>query len=90
MEEERESRDRSDSDEAAKASGFVSASSYAGLGVQFALAILVFVYAGRWLDARLHKSPLFVVIGVFVGATIGFYVMYRALMANSGDASRRR
>jgi F0F1-type ATP synthase assembly protein I len=58
-----------------------SAATYAGLGLQFAAAILVFLFAGQWLDRRLETSPLFTILGVFVGAGGAFYAIYRKLMA---------
>lgn len=65
-------------------------SEFAGMGVQFALAILVFAFAGVWLDGRLGSSPWFTIIGVFVGAAGGFYSMYRKVMAAQRlDAERR-
>jgi ATP synthase protein I len=55
----------------------VSGMEFAGIGIQFAATILVFTFAGVWLDRRLGTSPWFVLIGVFVGAGGGFYSMYR-------------
>ncbi len=55
---------------------------YAGLGVQFALSILVFLFLGQWLDRKLGTSPLLLILGVFLGAAAGFYSMYRRLMAD--------
>ena len=71
---------------------FVNASSYAGLGVQFVLSILLFLYGGRWLDRKLGTEPWFLMIGVFTGATVGFFAMYRKLVADQKreDASSRR
>ena len=60
----------------------VSGAEFAGIGVQFALAILVFVYAGVWLDKRLGSTPWLTLIGVFVGAAGGFYSMYRKITAS--------
>ncbi len=54
---------------------------YAGLGLQFAVSILVFLYAGQWLDGRLGTDPWFMIAGVFTGAGASFYSMYRKLMA---------
>lgn len=54
---------------------------YAGLGLQFAVSILIFLYAGQWLDRRLDTEPWFMIIGVFTGAGASFYSMYRKLMA---------
>jgi ATP synthase protein I len=55
---------------------------YAGVGLQFAASILVFLYAGQWLDRRLGTAPWFLLGGVFVGASAAFYSMYRRLMAD--------
>jgi ATP synthase protein I len=58
-----------------------AASDLAGIGLQFAISIVLFVFAGQWLDRRLGTGPLFLIVGVFVGAGGAFYSMYRKLMA---------
>lgn len=52
----------------------------AGLGMQFFASILLFVYAGNWLDQRFDTSPLFLLGGLFVGGGGAFYASYRRLM----------
>ncbi|MBL0172738.1 MAG: AtpZ/AtpI family protein [Gemmatimonadaceae bacterium] len=52
----------------------------AGLGMQFFVALIAFVYAGNWLDARVGTSPVFLFAGVFVGGGGSFYLSYRRLM----------
>ncbi|HEU4990848.1 MAG: AtpZ/AtpI family protein [Gemmatimonadota bacterium] len=54
---------------------------FAGIGLQFGLTIVVFVFAGVWLDARLHTSPWLVIVCTFAGAFGGFYSIYRRVMA---------
>lgn len=68
-----------------KPTGDVSPWALAGLGMQFFVAILLFVYAGTWLDRRLGTSPLFLLGGVFVGGGGVFYTSYRRLMATSNS-----
>jgi F0F1-type ATP synthase assembly protein I len=58
----------------------LSGAAYAGLGVQFAAAILVFLFAGQWLDRRLGTSPWLMLLGVLLGAGGGIYSMYRRLV----------
>jgi len=58
-----------------------SGADFAGLGIQFALAIVVFLFAGQWLDRRLGTNSLFTIVGVFVGAAGAFYNMYRKISA---------
>jgi F0F1-type ATP synthase assembly protein I len=67
-----------------------SASEFAGVGIQFALAILVFLYLGQWLDRKLGTAPWLLIIGVFLGAGLGFYSMYRKLMAAQARADAAR
>jgi F0F1-type ATP synthase assembly protein I len=61
-----------------------------GAGVQFAAAIIVFLYVGRWLDQRLGSRPWLTMVGVFVGATGGFYSMYRTLIASEKKSGTPR
>ena len=55
----------------------LNGSGLAGMGVEFVVAILVCLYAGRWLDRRVGTSPLFLIVGVFLGATVATISMYR-------------
>ena len=68
-----------------------SITQFAGVGLQFALSILVFVYAGQWLDRKLGTAPWMLMLGVFLGAGASFYSMYRKLTAaqRRDDAARK-
>lgn len=66
-----------------------SPATYAGVGIQFAIAIVLFAFGGNWLDERVGSSPLFLILGVFVGGAAAFYSMYRKLMA-AQDRSEKR
>lgn len=67
-----------------------SAGEYAGLGIQFAASIVLFLYLGQWLDRKLGTAPWLLLAGVFVGAGGSFYSVYRRLMAAQAreDAAR--
>jgi F0F1-type ATP synthase assembly protein I len=69
----------------------LSGADFAGLGFQFAFAIIVFLYAGQWLDNRIGTNGLFTIAGVFVGAGAAFYNMYRKVSAaQKQDDDERR
>jgi F0F1-type ATP synthase assembly protein I len=70
----------------------MSGGEFAGVGIQFAVAILIFLYAGQWLDNRLGTNGLFTIAGVFIGAGAAFYNMYRKISAaqKQDDEERRR
>lgn len=52
---------------------------YAVAGIEFALAILAFLYVGQVLDRRFGSSPWLVIIGACLGAVVGWYALYRKL-----------
>ena len=70
----------------------LSANDFAGAGIQFAVALVVCVLAGNWLDARLGTSPVFVLIGVFLGGGASFYSFYGKISSaqRKDDAIRRK
>jgi F0F1-type ATP synthase assembly protein I len=70
--------------------GGISGGEFAGIGIQFALVILVFTAAGVWLDRRLGTSPWLLLLFVFLGAGGQFYSLYRkAMAAQRRDAEQR-
>jgi hypothetical protein len=52
---------------------------YAGLGVQLAVSVLVFVWIGQWLDRKLGTGGLVTVIAAFVGFGGTMYWLIRSL-----------
>ena len=71
-----------------------SVGEFAGVGIQFAVSIIGSVFLGQWLDRKLGTAPWLLYIGVILGAGLGFYSMYRKLMAaqarDDADTKARR
>jgi F0F1-type ATP synthase assembly protein I len=72
--------------------GGLSGADFAGVGLQFAAAIIVFLFVGQWLDGKFGTKGLFTIIGVFVGGGGAFYNMYRKITAaqRRDDEERKR
>jgi len=66
------------------------AGAVAGLGLQFAISILLFLLAGQWIDRKLGTEPLFLIVFVFAGAGASFYSIYRKLMEQQRQDEERR
>jgi ATP synthase protein I len=81
--------DQGSAKKTAGSGGALSGAEFAGVGLQFALTISVFSFAGVWLDRRLGTSPWFLIICVFAGAAGGFFSMFRKITAaQRRDAER--
>jgi F0F1-type ATP synthase assembly protein I len=52
---------------------------FAGLGVQLAASILLFVFIGQWLDRRLGSAGAFTILGAFLGFGGTMWSLIRAL-----------
>ncbi len=69
----------------------INVGSFAGAGIQFAVAVVLFVLLGQWADKKLGTAPVFLLAGVFIGGTGAFYSMYRRLTAaQRADDERRK
>ena len=69
----------------------INLGSFAGAGLQFAIAIILFVFLGSWADRKLETAPVFLLAGVFLGGGGAFYSMYRRLAAaQKADDERRK
>ena len=57
----------------------------AGIGLQFAIVLVAFLFAGNWVDGRLGTAPWGLMAGVFLGFGLSVFWMYRRLMAGSRE-----
>jgi ATP synthase protein I len=58
--------------------------------MQFAGSILLFLFAGRWLDGRLGTEPWLMIVGVIIGAAAGFFSMSRQLVTAPQRREQKR
>lgn len=52
---------------------------YGGLVFQLVATIVLLLLGGKYLDQKLDTHPIFLVIGVLLGTTLGFYNFFRML-----------
>ena len=57
---------------------------FAGVGLQFGFAIMLFTFFGYWLDKRFGTSPWLLLLCVFVGAGAAFYHLYERVIGRPG------
>lgn len=62
--------------------------SYATVGLEFGLSMLVGLFAGRWLDQKLDTAHWFTFIGGGFGVAAGYRAVYRAAKAANREAER--
>jgi F0F1-type ATP synthase assembly protein I len=58
------------------------------MGIQLALAVVVFFFAGRWLDGVLGTAPWLMLAGLAVGIAGGMIKFLRAAAALGKEANR--
>ncbi len=56
-----------------------AATRYAGFGVQLAISLLVFVWAGQWADTRFGTKGFFTIIAAFLAFGGSMYSLIRTL-----------
>jgi F0F1-type ATP synthase assembly protein I len=62
---------------------------YAGLGFQFAGALLAFGALGWWIDSLLGTQPWLLIVGIFLGAACAFVALLRAVPAARSRATTK-
>lgn len=71
--------------------GALSGADFAGVGLQFAAAIIAFLFAGQWIDRKVGTHGVFTLGGVFLGGGAAFYNLYRKITAaQKRDDEERR
>ena len=49
---------------------------FMGHGLTLALAVLLFMGLGAWVDSKVGTAPILMVLGAFVGGGAAFYSLY--------------
>lgn len=58
-----------------------------GMGWYIAACLVLGILGGLWLDQWLHRAPVFMLLGLFVGLGAAFAGMYRMLVRITHDDS---
>jgi ATP synthase protein I len=61
---------------------------YLTMGIQLALAVVVFFFVGRWLDGKLGTAPWLMLAGLLVGIVGGLIKFLHAAVALGKEANR--
>ena len=69
---------------------YAQAGPYITMGTQFTASMLLGLLGGWWLDKTWSISPLFLILGTFLGAGAGFYHLYKVLMAEEQERKKKQ
>jgi ATP synthase protein I len=62
---------------------------YGTVGLEFALSILVGLFAGQWLDKKLGTHGILTLVGLAYGLAAGGRAVYRALKSANREADEQ-
>jgi hypothetical protein len=68
--------------------GLGSPRGYAGMGVEIALPIVLFMYLGYRMDAWLGSDPWLLSLGALLGVAVGFYGFIRRVLPPKQEKDR--
>ncbi len=57
---------------------FKGVGAYATVGLDFAVAIVIGILGGHWLDKKLDTLPWVTIIGLLFGVAAGFNLLFKA------------
>ena len=63
---------------------------FAGVGVQYALTILILTMAGIWLDNKFETSPLFLVVLLILGFVGATWTLVREVLSPDTKAGDKK
>ncbi len=69
-------------------SAFRQADRHVGVAFQVALALVVYVVAGNWLDKRLGTGPWLTLLGAVLGFASMMFLLVRLASGTSKDAAK--
>jgi len=61
------------------ASAYRKAAPYINISYILISSIILFGFAGWWIDGKLLTKPVFFIVGLFVGLGVGFYSFFKTL-----------
>ena len=69
--------------------GYRRAGPYMGLGIQFAVSVILCFVLGRWIDGKLDSDPYAALIGFLLGTTAAITNLIRTVNRLQEQAERR-
>ncbi len=61
------------------------AGSWAAVGIEFAVYVVLFFLGGKWLDGKFGWEPWGAAMGALAGACVGMYMLIRRVMRASAS-----
>ena len=55
------------------------------VGIEFAMAVVVCLVGGYWLDQKLGTEPAITLVGLILGSVTGFRILWKLAKANEPD-----
>jgi len=62
--------------------------SASSVGIELAVAVLLGMFGGRWLDGRIGTTPWMMILGLCFGFTAGLRAIFRYVRAADREAAR--
>jgi F0F1-type ATP synthase assembly protein I len=62
---------------------------FSSAGIELVLFVLLFLYGGYKLDGKLETLPVFTLVGGIIGMIVGFYMVFRTLIAGDGERNKK-